>query len=49
MQAVESIVRATDRANQFIEFELDGVAIAILRMLNQKNHQECDDRRICCL
>jgi hypothetical protein len=39
--------RAAYRANQLIEFELDGVAIAILGILNQKYHQECDDCRTC--
>ncbi len=38
-------MRAAHRANQFVEFELDSVAIAILGILNQKYHQECDDRR----
>ena len=40
-------MRAAHRANQLIEFELDGVTIAILGILNQKYHQECDDRRAC--
>jgi hypothetical protein len=40
------LLRAAHRANQF-EFELDGAAIAILGILNQKYHQECDDRRTC--
>jgi hypothetical protein len=43
----QCIVRAVHRANQLVEFELDGVAIAVLGVLNQKNHQECDDRRAC--
>ena len=34
----QGIVRSAHRANQFVELELDGVAIAILRILNQKNH-----------
>ena len=40
-------MRATHRANQLVEFELDGVAITVLGILNQKYHQECDDRRAC--
>jgi len=40
-------MRAAHRANQFIEFELNGVTIAILGILNQKYHQERDDRRAC--
>ena len=43
----QGIVRAAHRANQFVEFELDCVAIAVLGILNQKYHQECDDRRAC--
>jgi len=38
-------VRAAHRANQFVEFELHGVAIAVLGILYQEHHQECDDRR----
>jgi len=41
----QRIVRTAHGANQFVEFELDGVAIPILGILNQKYHQECDDRR----
>jgi len=44
-QVKQRIVRAAHRANQLVEFELDGVAIAILGILNQEYHQECDDRR----
>jgi hypothetical protein len=38
-------VRAAHRANQLVELELDGVTITVLGILNQKHHQECDDRR----
>ena len=38
-------MRAVYRANQLVEFELDGVAIAVLGILNQKYHQKSDDRR----
>jgi len=38
-------VGAAHGANQFVEFELDGVTVAVLGILNQKYHQECDDRR----
>ena len=44
---VRHCARAAHRANQFIEFELDGMAVTILGILNQKYHQECDDRRTC--
>ena len=40
----QRIVGAAHSANQFVEFELDGVAIAVLGILNQEYHQECDDR-----
>src|SRR4051812_18435913 len=30
-------------ANEFVQFDLNGRAIAILRILNQKHHQEGDD------
>jgi hypothetical protein len=39
------LTRTAHRANQFVELELDGVAIAVLGILNQKYHQERDDRR----
>lgn len=32
----QRIVRAVHRANKFVDLELDGVAIAILGILNQK-------------
>ena len=41
----ERIVRSAHRPDQFVELELDSMAIAVLGILNQKNHQECDDRR----
>jgi len=38
-------MRTVHRANQFVKLELDGVAIAVLSILNQKYHQKRDDRR----
>ena len=31
--------------NDFVEFEVDGLGIAVLRVLNQKHHRERDDGR----
>src|SRR6476659_2900739 len=36
---------ALDPAQQFIEFEVHRLGVTILRVLDQKDHQECDDRR----
>src|ERR1700722_276423 len=30
--------------DQFVQFQMDGPGIAILRILNQEYHEECDDR-----
>ena len=37
-------MRAFGCANEFIEFHLDCFSVSILCVLNQKDHQECDDR-----
>jgi hypothetical protein len=34
-------------ADKFVKLDLDGGCIRILRVLNQKHHQEGDDRRPC--
>jgi hypothetical protein len=39
------VVSALDRVNQFIELEMERLRLAILRVLDQENHQEGDDRR----
>ena len=44
LQVEKGIVRPADRADQFIEFEVHCGAIAVLRVLDEKHHQECDDR-----
>ena len=41
----DGVVAAFGGAEQFIQFDLDGFAVAVLSVLNQKHHQECDDRR----
>ena len=38
------IVRLIDGLDDFIEFEVNGAGVAVLRVLNQKHHQESDDR-----
>src|SRR5580693_1058333 len=32
------------RVDQFVQFQMYGPGIAILRILNQEHHQECNDR-----
>ena len=44
LQVEKGIVRPADRADQFIQFEVHCGAIAVLRVLDEKHHQECDDR-----
>ena len=41
----QGIARPFDSMNQFIEFKMNRLRVAVLRVLNQKNHQECDNRR----
>ena len=38
---------AFDRTDQFIQFDLQGFRIAVLRILDQENHQEGNDRGAC--
>src|SRR5260370_6237142 len=33
------------RANDFIQFQMNGLGVPVLRVLNQKDHQERDDCR----
>lgn len=40
----ERVVRGAD-ADELVELDLDGRAVAVLRVLDQKDHQERDDRR----
>ncbi len=39
----EFIARVFDRANEFVQFQMDRFCIAVLRVLNQKNHEKGDD------
>src|SRR6266566_6270146 len=39
------ISRAFDGANDLIKFQMNGFGIAVLRVLNQEHHEECNDRR----
>lgn len=36
----KSIVGSLDRSDQFIQLQLDGFTIAVLRILNEEHHQE---------
>lgn len=38
------VLRFVDSVNQFIELQIDGVRVAILGVLNDKDHQERNDR-----
>ena len=38
-----AIICTLQRANDLIQFELDGFAVAILCALNKKDHQKCDN------
>lgn len=37
------LLRRFRSANEFVELNVDDVVIPVLGVLNQKNHQECDD------
>ena len=37
------IVRLVDGPDQFVQFEIDGARVAVLRVLNEEDHQERDD------
>jgi len=39
------IARVFDRTNQFVQFEMHCFSVTVLRVLNQKYHQERDDGR----
>jgi hypothetical protein len=40
-----SVVAAFRGSQQFVEFDLNGFTVTVLRILNQKYHQKGDDRR----
>ena len=42
-QIDQVIARAAERANQFIEFQMNRFGVAVLRVLDQEDHQESDD------
>jgi hypothetical protein len=44
LDANEGVVRSAD-ADQFVQLDLDGCTIPVLRVLDQKHHQEGDDGR----
>ena len=35
------------RVDKFVEFEINGAGIAVLRVLDEKDHEKCDDGRAC--
>src|SRR5438552_1145800 len=39
----EFIARVFDRANEFVQFQMNCFCIAVLRVLNQKDHEKGDD------
>ena len=41
----EFIARVFDRANEFVQFQMNSFGIAVLRILNQKHHQKRNDGR----
>jgi hypothetical protein len=43
-EAEERVSRVLVRPNELVELEVHGVRIAVLRILNEKHHQERDDR-----
>ena len=43
----EAIAGASLRCQQLIELELNREGVFVLRPLDKKNHQECDDSRAC--
>jgi len=44
-QVDEPVARSCDRGDELIQFQLHGLVFLVLRALNQKHHQKCDDRR----
>ena len=38
-------MRPFDGANQFIQFDMHRLGVTVLGILNQEDHQECDDGR----
>ena len=41
----EFITRVFDRANEFVQFQMNRFGVAVLRILNQKHHQKRNDGR----
>ena len=41
------VMRASYGPDQFIQFEMDGCTISVLRILNQEDHQKCHDGGAC--
>ena len=47
LEVKQGIVRGFVRANEFVELDMHRLSVAILRVLNEENHQEGDDGRAC--
>ena len=47
LKVKERVMRAFRYTDQLIEFDLYGVGVAILGILNQEHHEERNDRRPC--
>lgn len=45
LEIEEGIVRAVDRTDQLVELELDRGAVSVLRVLDEEDHEERNDRR----
>src|SRR5262245_2709072 len=46
-QIEERVVRSLRGTNELVELQLDGLGVAVLGVLDQKDHQERDDGRAC--
>jgi hypothetical protein len=44
-QVHEAVSRAFNGMNQFVELEMNSFSVAILGVLDQKHHEECNNRR----
>ena len=44
LEVEERVVRTVERADDLVELDLNGRAVAVLRVLDQEDHEERDDR-----
>ena len=45
LEVKKSVVRGFIRPNQFVKLDVDCLGVAILRVLNEENHEECHNGR----